>query len=99
MSISERDVRHIAALARLGLDDARIPALAAELDSILGHMEVLQRVDVSAAGPPAAVEGMALRDDIGPGHMLVRPLPSFAPRMYDDFFLVPRLATHETVDE
>jgi aspartyl-tRNA(Asn)/glutamyl-tRNA(Gln) amidotransferase subunit C len=99
MSITERDVRHIAALARLGLDDARIPALAQQLDGILGHMEVLQRVDVSAAGTPEPTDGMALRDDVGPGHALAQPRDAFAPRLYDDFFLVPRLATHEAVDE
>lgn len=99
MAIDEREVRHVAALARLGLDEARVPALATELDGILRHMDVLQRVDVGAAhdtaAPPA---GMALRDDAGPGDPLARPPEAFAPQAYDGFLLVPRLATHEDAE-
>ena len=41
MSVSEEDVRHVATLARLGLDPERIPTLVAELNVILAHMDVL----------------------------------------------------------
>jgi aspartyl-tRNA(Asn)/glutamyl-tRNA(Gln) amidotransferase subunit C len=99
VAIDEREVRHVAGLARLGVDDARIPELAAQLRGILGHMDVLQRVDVSAAGDAQAPAGMPLRDDVGPGQALARPREAFAPRTYDGFLLVPRLATHETADE
>ncbi|MCC6429718.1 MAG: aspartyl/glutamyl-tRNA amidotransferase subunit C, partial [Gemmatimonadaceae bacterium] len=44
MSISEHDVKHIAALARVAIDDARAATLVGELNGILGHMDVLQRV-------------------------------------------------------
>ena len=50
MPVSESDVRHVAALARLGIEDERIPTIAAELNGILGHMEILSRVDTSAIG-------------------------------------------------
>ncbi len=97
MSISEADVRHVAALARLGLDDARMPSLVAELNGILAHMEVLQGV----ALPDAAVhtEGeraMPLRADTPGARSLGGELAAFAPTLRDGFFLVPRLATHGT---
>lgn len=47
MSVSEPDVRHIAALARLELDAERIGSLVRELNGILAHMDVLQAVDMS----------------------------------------------------
>ena len=47
MAVTEDDVRHVAALARLGLDAERIPTIAAELNGILAHMEVLSKVDTS----------------------------------------------------
>jgi aspartyl-tRNA(Asn)/glutamyl-tRNA(Gln) amidotransferase subunit C len=100
MAVTFDDVRHIAALARLGVDDARLPALAAELNAILGHMEVLQKVDVSSV-PADIVDGvpaMPLRADAGPQVPLARPRQDFAPEMRDGFFLVPRLATHEDAD-
>lgn len=89
----------MAALARLGLDEARVPALAAELDGILGHMAVLRRAEATAAPEGvAAPAGMPLRDDVGPGDPLARPADAIAPQAYDGFLLVPRLATHEDAE-
>ena len=100
MAVSEDEVRHVAALARLGLDPARIPTIAAELNGILAHMDVLSRVDTAAitgiTGVGAA--GTPLRVDGGNQIPLARPRDAFAPSMRDGFFLVPRLATHEDAD-
>ena len=96
MSISLEDVRHIAALARLGISEERARSVAIELSSILEHMEVLSRVDLGDADGTAIVQaGMTLRQDIGPPIPLLRPPGDFAPASRDGFFLVPRLATHE----
>ena len=96
MAVTLDDVRHIAALARLAVADDRAQALVAELNTILAHMDVLSSVDTTAVGE-ASAEGQAapLREDIGPQIPLARPRDSFAPRMADGFFLVPRLSTHE----
>ena len=101
MAVSLDDVRHIASLARLAIDGARLPALAGELNSILAHMDALQRVDVSGvpADLAAGAASMPLRADGGQQLPLARPREAFAPAMRDGFFLVPRLATHEDVDE
>ena len=85
----------MAALARLGLDEARVPALVAELNGILVHMDVLARVktDGTPVGGVGA-GGMPLRDDEGPPYALAHPKGDVAPAMRAGFFLVPRLATH-----
>ena len=100
MAVSEDEVRHVAALARLGLDPARIPTIAAELNGILAHMDVLSKVDTSAVAPVTGVgaAGTPLRVDGGNQYPLARPRDAFAPAMRDGFFLVPRLATHEDAD-
>ena len=100
MAVTTDDVRHIAALARLGLEEARIPTLVAELNTILEHMAVLQRADTKRVPAAAGVgaEGQPLRADQGPPYPLERPREAFAPQMKDGFVLVPRLATHEDVD-
>jgi aspartyl-tRNA(Asn)/glutamyl-tRNA(Gln) amidotransferase subunit C len=97
MSVTENDVLHVAALARLGLDPARIPTIAAELNGILAHMDVLARVDTSSVGPVTGIgaAGTPLRVDGGNQIPLARPREAFAPAMREGFFLVPRLATHE----
>lgn len=96
MSVSLDDVRHVAALARVGLSDDRAAALVSELNTILRHMDVLSTVDTSAIelAPPGG-EASSLREDVGPAIPLERPRESFAPQMRDGFFLVPRLDTHE----
>ena len=97
MAVSHDDVRHIAALARLGLADDRAQALTAELNTILGHMDVLSRVDTSeVADDDGRPDGMPLRADALPPDALARGPEGFAPSMRDGFLLVPRLATHET---
>ncbi len=101
MSVTLDDVRHIAALARLGLTEERARALVAELNTILRHMDVLSSVDTSGLEGVAGVgaAGMPLRPDEGPPIPLARDRESFAPRMRDGFFLVPRLSTHEDPEE
>lgn len=97
MAVTERDVRHIAELARLGLDPARVGQLVGELNGILAHMEELSAVDAAryAALDPLHDAALPLRADAGPADTLLRPREAFAPEMRDGFFLVPRLATHE----
>lgn len=100
MSVTEAEVRHVASLARLGLEADVIPTIAAELNGILAHMEVLSRVDTSNLAPVTGIgaAGTPLRVDGGNQIPLVRPRESFAPAMRDGFLLVPRLATHEDSD-
>ncbi|MEP6764135.1 MAG: Asp-tRNA(Asn)/Glu-tRNA(Gln) amidotransferase subunit GatC [Gemmatimonadaceae bacterium] len=97
MSVSEKDVRHIASLARLAIPAKRIPTLVDELNHILIHMDVLQRADLSALDENTpAVAGMPLRPDVPGSVPLERRREDFAPQMRDGFFLVPRLDTHGT---
>ena len=100
MSVTIDDVRHIAALARLGLSDDRAQALVAELNTILQHMDVLQKVDTSGLPEVAGIgaAGLPLRPDEGPALPLARDRSEFAPKMRDGFFLVPRLSTHEDAE-
>lgn len=94
MSVSHDDVRHVATLARLAIDDARLPSLVAELNGILLHIDELQQADLSAFTVQADAEGMMLRPDDAPPVSLHRTREQFAPQTRDGFFLVPRLATH-----
>jgi aspartyl-tRNA(Asn)/glutamyl-tRNA(Gln) amidotransferase subunit C len=95
MAVSFDEVRHIAALARLGVPEDRLPVLAKELSGILAHMDVLQSVSIPGDTADDAAAGMPLRADGSAQYPLASPRESFAPAMRDGFFLVPRLATHE----
>jgi aspartyl-tRNA(Asn)/glutamyl-tRNA(Gln) amidotransferase subunit C len=93
MAVSRDDVRRIAALARIGVAEERLDALASELDGIIAHMEVLAKVDPPAGAPTSA--GMPLAEDLPGSVALARPREDFAPETRDGYFLVPRLATHD----
>ena len=98
MAVSDRDVLHIAALARLGVDPARVPSLVSELNGILEHMEVLASVESGRetwdVGETRSETPMR-SDGESASVPLVIPREIVAPEMRDRFFLVPRLATHE----
>lgn len=110
MAVSENDVRHVAALARLAIDPTRLPSLVSELNGILEHMEELRRVetggqlsDVGGRTTGSRMSDVGGRttatpmrsDSTGTSVLLAVPRESFAPEMRDGFFLVPRLETHE----
>jgi aspartyl-tRNA(Asn)/glutamyl-tRNA(Gln) amidotransferase subunit C len=97
VAITEADVRHIAALARVGIATDRVPALVRELNGILGHMDALQSVEVpETLGERTVDAGMPLRADVVDPVALERAREDFAPQMREGFFLVPRLDTHGT---
>lgn len=97
MSVNERDVRHVADLARVGLEPDRVPLLVAELNGILAHMEVLRSVDTTGVDPMASPPGQhrLTRPDEPAADPLTSAREDFAPQSRDGFFLVPRLAAHE----
>ena len=101
MAVSIDDVRHIATLARLGLTEGRAEALVGELNTILGHMDALAKVDTAGVQEAIGVgaEGLPVRKDVGPPIPLARSLDAFAPAVRDGFFIVPRLSTHESAEE
>ena len=99
MSVTLDDVRHIAALARLSVSDERAMALVGELNTILEHMDVLSNVPTPNEPHQNVSHGAPLRPDAGPPIPLARPRESFAPRMSEGFFMVPRLATHEDSED
>jgi len=55
MSFTEDDVRHVAQLARLGLDDDERRRLGGELSAILDSISKLQQVDTSEIPETAQV--------------------------------------------
>jgi len=91
--ISPDEVREIAALARLRLDDQEVARMTHDLDAILGYVAALSEVEIGTAAPMthAVPFDCPLRaDEVG------APLPvdealRNAPRRVDGFFEVPRV--------
>jgi len=63
--LNAEQVRHIAKLARLNLNDAEVEKYATELTSILKYIDMLQEVDTKGVDATAQVNGRtnSLRED------------------------------------
>ncbi len=94
--IGSDEVRITAELARLELGDDEVERLARELDAILGYMESLAKLDVSAVEPTthAVPLDLPLRDDaleaLEP-QLPVEAALGDAPRRHDGLFEVPKI--------
>lgn len=91
--IDPKEVRQIAALARLGLSEAEVTKLTQELDGILGYIAAMQAVDTTGVEPLTHAVGFAcpLRpDEVQPSFDNEAALAN-APRRHERFFEVPRI--------
>lgn len=73
MSISLDEVRHVARLARLELEETELMSLQGELNALLGHFADIRGVDVTGVEPAAHAVAMqnVWSEDI-PGSCLPR---------------------------
>jgi aspartyl-tRNA(Asn)/glutamyl-tRNA(Gln) amidotransferase subunit C len=69
VKITEREVRYVAALANLRLEETEVARLQADLESILEHFDKLNEADTTGVEPMSQVlfdagETATLRDDV-----------------------------------
>ena len=90
-AITRADVEHVARLARLGLDDAELERMAAELSHILDAMQALSQLDTSEIAPTAQVIPLrnVMREDAARPSWPVEEILRNAPAARDQQFLVP----------
>jgi aspartyl-tRNA(Asn)/glutamyl-tRNA(Gln) amidotransferase subunit C len=90
MTLSRDQVRHVAMLARLGLEPGEEDFYAGQLSAILSHIDRLREVDTEAIPPTAQVVPLEsrMRDDRPrPGLTQERALAN-APEARDGCFVV-----------
>jgi len=68
MSITKKDVEHIAKLARLGLSEKEKEKYAKELSGILDYMNKLNEINIEGVQPTSQVTGLEniFREDENP---------------------------------
>ena len=93
MSLNEDDVRKIAFLARIRVDEARLAPLADELNNIVGWVEQLSEVDTDGIAPMTSAVDIATplrKDVVNDGDKVEDILPN-APDREGPFFAVPKV--------
>ena len=91
--INSQEVREIAALARLRLDEAEITRLTHEIDGILGYIETVKGVDTTSVLPMthAVPFDCPLRPDEPGQSLTMDEALQNAPRRRENMFEVPRI--------
>lgn len=66
MALTEKEVQHVAKLARIALSDDELSHYTKEVNSILGMVEALQAVNTDGVAPLTSVANQTLpmRDDV-----------------------------------
>ena len=93
MSIDIDTARKVAKLARIRVEEARLPDLARELSGTLGFMEQLNEVNVDGVEPMVSVTPMRLKrraDVVTDGNIQEQILKN-APDAREGFFAVPKV--------
>jgi aspartyl-tRNA(Asn)/glutamyl-tRNA(Gln) amidotransferase subunit C len=95
--IARDEVRRIAALARLSLDDGEVDRMQRDLAAILSYVEALADVDVAGVEPTAHVIPLAtpMRDDVAEPAMDPERAVANAPEASDSAFVVPKVIAGE----
>ena len=93
MSVTEKEVRHVAKLARLALSEDEIARMVPELNNILGWVEQLSEVDTHGVEPLTAViaNDLRLRDDVVDDGDCRDDILANAPDAQHGFFAVPKV--------
>ncbi len=93
MSIDTKTAARVAKLARIKVEEADLPALAGEFNTILGFIEQLNEVDVEGVEPMTSVTPQRLKrrvDEVTDGDQQSKVL-SNAPDTREGFFAVPKV--------
>jgi aspartyl-tRNA(Asn)/glutamyl-tRNA(Gln) amidotransferase subunit C len=93
MPLSDDEVRHIATLARIGLEPGDVEFYAEQLSGILAHIDRLKELDTDAIPPTAQVVEVAntLREDVPRPGLSQEDALANAPAAVDGFFRVPSI--------
>lgn len=93
MSIDTETARRVAKLARIRVEEDKLPALAAEFNAMLGFIEQLREVNVDGVEPMTSVtpQGLPRRADVVTDGGIQDQILANAPDAREGFFAVPKM--------
>ena len=93
MSIDKNQVKKVAKLSRISLDDKKLESLSKDLVSILNFVEELNKLDTNKTDPLTSVIDKTLetrKDEIIDGKIKDQILKN-SPDKNEEFFIVPKV--------
>ena len=93
MSLTRDDVKRVARLARIAIDEQEADEVLGQLDRIFGLIEEMQAVDVTGVEPMAHAYDVTsrLREDAVTEPDQRELFQSVAPKVEDGLYLVPKV--------
>ena len=93
MSLDKEKIKHVAKLARISVNDAKVDSLTKDLNSIFKFIEQLNELDTNKVEPLTSILNQSLRsrkDEINDGKIKEKVLKN-SPKDSDEFFVVPKV--------
>tara|TARA_B100001540_G_C15559803_1_gene529920 strand:+ start:6 stop:293 length:288 start_codon:yes stop_codon:yes gene_type:complete len=93
MSIDKNQVKKVAKLSRILLEDSKLETLSKDLASILNFVEQLNKLDTNKTKPLSSVVDKTLEprnDKVDDGKIKSQILKN-SPNKNEDFFIVPKV--------
>ena len=93
MSLTEKDVRHVARLSALRIGDEELPHYQEQLGDILNYVQSLSELQTRGVLPTSHVHGVVnfFRDDIIKDSLSVDEVEQIAPEFKNGCFRVPKI--------
>ena len=93
MSLDKEKIKHVAKLARISFNDAKVDSLTKDLNSIFKFIEQLNELDTNKVEPLTSILNQSLRsrkDKINDGKIREKVLKN-SPKDSEEFFVVPKV--------
>ena len=93
MPIDKSQVKKVAKLSRISLDDSKLESLSKDLVSILNFVEQLNKLDTNEIKPLTSIIDKSLdtRDDTVSDGKIKDQILKNSPEKNEDFFIVPKV--------
>ena len=93
MPIDKNQVKKVAKLSRISLDDSKLESLSKDLSSILNFVEQLNKLDTNEIKPLTSIIDKSLdaRDDTVSDGQIKDQILKNSPEKNEDFFIVPKV--------
>ncbi len=93
MKITQKDVEHVAMLARLSINENELEVFTQQLNNILDYFEKIKKLDTSAVEPSTHAINInnVFRDDRTGQSLALDAVIENSPERKDGFFKVPKI--------
>ena len=93
MSIDKNQVKKVAKLSRISLEDSKLESLSKDLASILNFVEQLNKLDTKKTEPLTSIVDKSLeaRKDIINDGKIKKQILQNSPDKNEEFFIVPKV--------